>query len=88
MATEKGKKDAGNQPKQAAGKSGGGGGKSGGGDPAAPDYPNDNIRLGAAGQSLFTKAAGIGALALVAAVGLGSMEGDGFRHFSLSYLTA
>ena len=88
MATEKGKKDAGKEPKQAAGKSGGGGGgKSGGGD-AAPDYPNDNIRLGAAGQSLFTKAAGIGALALAAAVGLGSMEGDGFRHFSLSYLTA
>jgi hypothetical protein len=90
MATEKGKKDAGKEPKKATGKSGGdggGGGKSGGGD-GQPDYPNDNIRLGAAGQSLFTKAAGVGVVALAAAVGLGSTYGDGFHHFSLSYLTA
>jgi len=94
MATEKGKKDAEKSPKKstdkaASGSSGGGGGKSGGGSGGSgPDYPNDNIRLGAAGQSLFTKAAGLGAVGLAVAVALGSMEGDGFRRFSLSYVTA
>jgi hypothetical protein len=87
MATEKGKKDEGKEPKKAAG-GGDGGGKSGGSSDAGPDYAKDNIRLGAAGQSLLTKAAGIGAAALAAAVALGSMEGDDFRRFSLSYVTA
>ncbi len=95
MATEKGKQDAEKSPKKsgdkaASGASGGGGaGKSGGGSGGSgPDYPNDNIRLGAAGQALFTKAAGIGAAGLAVAVALGSMQGDGFRRFSLSYVTA
>ncbi len=94
MATEKGKQDAGKSPKKSAEKASsgaGGSGSSGGGKGSGgsgPDYPNDNIRLGAAGQSLFTKAAGLGAIGLAAAVALGSMEGDGFRRFSLSYLTA
>ncbi|MES1183035.1 MAG: hypothetical protein ABUL60_04420 [Myxococcales bacterium] len=95
MATEKGKQDAGKQPKKSAEKAGGsgsaGGGSNGGGKGGGnvgPDYPDDNIRLGAAGQSLFTKAAGIGAVGLAAAVALGSMQGDGFRRFSLSYVTA
>lgn len=92
MATEKGKKDAGKEPKKAekAGGSGGGskGGGGGGSGPAQPDYAGDNIRLGAAGQSIFTKAAAVGAVGLAAAVGLGSSAGDGFKHFSLSYTTA
>ena len=94
MATEKGKQDASKQPKKSAekadgGSSGGGGSKAGGGSGnLGPDYADDNIRLGAAGQSLFNMAAGIGALGLAAAVGLGSMQGDGFRRFSLSYVTA
>lgn len=85
MATEKAKKDAGKQQKPAetgGGKSGGSGGKGGS---SGPEYRNDNIRLGAAGQSLFTKAAAIGALGLAAAVGLGASANDGFRRFSLSY---
>src|SRR6187402_261068 len=93
MATEKGKQDKSGKPKQAAAKSGGGsgGGGGGGGKPsggAGPDYPNDNIRLGAAGQSLFTKAAVIGAVGLAAAVGLGATQADDFKRFSLSYVTA
>ncbi len=94
MATEKGKQDAGKQPKKSAekaggGSSGGGGSKGGGGSGnLGPDYADDNIRLGAVGESLFKTAAGIGALGMAAAVGLGSMEGDGFRRFSLSYVTA
>ena len=96
MATEKGKQDEAKQPKKSADKADGGGssggkgngGGSSGGGGRGPDYAADNIRLGAAGQSLFTAAAGIGALGLAAAVGLGSMEGDGFRRFSLSYVTA
>lgn len=92
MATEKGKKDA-KQPKKSAEKAGGSGGSGGkggssGGGGQGPDYAADNIRLGAAGQSLFTKAAGIGALGLAVALGLGSAAGDGFHHFSLSYVTA
>jgi hypothetical protein len=79
MATEKGNKDA-SKPKSD------GGGKGAG--PGGPDYAADNIRLGAAGQALFTKAAGVGALALLVAAVLGSLEGDGFRRFSLSYVTA
>jgi hypothetical protein len=81
MATEKGKKDSGKQPAKSAEKASGSSG-------AAPDYKADNIRLGAAGQSLFTKAAGIGALGIAAAAGLGSMQGDDFKRFSLSYVTA
>ncbi len=94
MATEQANKDAGKSPKNSAEKAAGGAGGSGnlgggqGSGGAGPDYPNDNIRLGAAGQSMFTKAAGLGAVCLAAAVALGSMEGDGFRRFSLSYLTA
>jgi hypothetical protein len=93
MATEKGNKDAGKQPKKSAQKAGGsgsaGGGSGGkGGGNVGPDYPDDNLRLGAAGQSLFTKSAGIGALGLVVAAVLGSMADDGFRRFSLSYVTA
>jgi hypothetical protein len=95
MATEKGKKDASKEPKKDAAKSGGSGGSkgssgggSGGGTPQGPDYADDNIRLGAAGQSVFTKAAGIGVVGLAAAAALGSMQGDSFKHFSLSYLTA
>lgn len=91
MATEKGKKDASKEAKPAA-KGGGGGGKgsSAGGSGAAsgPEYTADNVRLGAAGQALFTKAAGIGVAALVIAAVLGSMENDDFRRFSLSYVTA
>ncbi|HXK17275.1 MAG TPA: hypothetical protein VNG33_05725, partial [Polyangiaceae bacterium] len=92
MATEKGKQDTGKQPKKSAEKAGGGGSgggsKGGGSGSSGPEYADDNIRLGAAGQSLFNMAAGIGALGLAAAVGLGSMQGDGFRRFSLSYVTA
>jgi hypothetical protein len=91
MATEKGKKDADKQPKKSAEKAGGGSGGSGSGGSAGgsgPDYPSDNIRLGAAGQALFTKAAGVGVVGLVLAVALGSMANDGFRRFSLSYVTA
>jgi hypothetical protein len=91
MATEKGKKDAGKQPKKSdekVGGSAGGGGKASSGGGSGPDYPNDNIRLGAAGQALFTKAAAVGAIGLAIAVALGSMEGDGFHRFSLSYVTA
>jgi hypothetical protein len=93
MATEKGKKDASKEPKKDAGKSGGSGGGKGssgasGSTPQGPHYEADNIRLGAAGQSLFTKAAGIGVAALVVAAVLGSMENDGFKRFSLSYVTA
>jgi hypothetical protein len=90
MATEKGNKDSDKQPKKAAGGSGDkGGGKSGGGAvAAAPDYAADNIRLGAAGQSLFTKAAAVGAIGIAVAVGLGSAAGDDFKRFSLSYVTA
>ncbi|HVY26258.1 MAG TPA: hypothetical protein VHB79_06880 [Polyangiaceae bacterium] len=91
MATEKGKKDEGKEPKKAdKGGSGGGskGGSGGGSGPTQPEYADDNIRLGAAGQSLFTKAAAVGAVGLAAAVGLGSSAGDGFKRFSLSYTTA
>jgi hypothetical protein len=88
MATEKGKKDAGKQPQKSAEKAGGSGGSGGSGGNIGPEYADDNIRLGAAGQSLFTKAAGIGAVGLAVAVALGSMQGDGFRRFSLSYVTA
>jgi hypothetical protein len=87
MATEKGNKDAGKQPQKSADKSGGGG-KSVSGGGSGPHYPNDNIRLGAAGGSLFGKAVGVGVVGLAAAVALGSMEGDHFRRFSLSYVTA
>jgi hypothetical protein len=93
MATEKGKKDASKEPTKDAksGGSGGGKGSSGGGSggaPQGPDYAEDNIRLGAAGQALFTKAAGVGVAALVVAAVLGSMESDDFKRFSLSYVTA
>jgi hypothetical protein len=104
MATEKGKQDASKEPKKDAAKSGGsGGGKGGsgggsgstppggpqaGGPQQGPEYAADNIRLGAAGQALFTKAAGIGVAGLVIAAVLGSMESDGFKRFSLSYVTA
>ncbi len=91
MATEKGKKDAGKEPKKVAAKAGGsgsgGGGKDGGGG-SGPEYAADNIRLGAAGQALFTKAVGIGVAGLLIAAVLGSMEDDAFKRFSLSYVTA
>jgi hypothetical protein len=93
MASETGKKDAEKQPKKAdkaGGDKGGKGTKAGGpsGGGFGPDYTADNIRLGAAAQALFTKAAGIGALGLALAVGLGSAEGDGFQRFSLAYVAA
>jgi hypothetical protein len=92
MATDKGKKDSEKQPKKAEGGSSGGkgGGKSTGssGMSSQPEYAADNIRLGEAGQSMFTKAAAVGAIAIAAAVGLGSSQGDGFLRFSLSYITA
>ena len=96
MATEKGNKDAGKEPKKATGKAGGGSGGGGkgtdkgasSGAASGPEYSADNIRLGAAGQSLFTKAAGIGVVGLVLAAVLGSMENDAFKRFSLSYVTA
>ena len=91
MATEKPKKDAGKQPKQTSkGAGGGSAGKGGGGSSGSPgpDYAGDNIRLGSAGQSLFTTAAAIGGIGIAAAVGLGAMSGDGFQRFSLSYVTA
>ncbi len=91
MATEKGNKDAGKQPKKSAEKAGGGGssgGSSGGGGGHGPEYGADNIRLGAHAQSLFGKAAGVGVVGLAIAVGLGAAAGDGFRRFSLSYVTA
>lgn len=95
MATEKGNKDASKEPKKDVAKSGGAGsggkgGSSGGSGsaPQGPDYAGDNIRLGAAGQAMFTKAAGIGVAGLVIAAVLGSMESDGFKRFSLSYVTA
>jgi hypothetical protein len=93
MATEKAKKDADKKPKKADGGSGGksGAGKSSsgsGGSGGGPEYAHDNIRLGAAGQSLFGKAAAIGGVGIAAAVGLGSAAGDGFQRFSLSYVTA
>jgi hypothetical protein len=90
MATEKGKKDASKEPKQGGG-SGAGKGGSGGGSgspPQGPEYADDNIRLGALGQSVFTKAAGVGVAGLAVAAVLGSMQADDFKHFSLSYLTA
>jgi hypothetical protein len=90
MATEKGKKDA--EPKKSTEKSGGGsggkGGSGGGSGPTQPEYADDNIRLGAAGQSLFTKAAAVGVVGLAAAAGLGASANDGFHRFSLSYVTA
>lgn len=48
----------------------------------------DSIRLGEEGKGLFVRAAAISGAALVIAVVLGSSEGDGFRRFSFSYLTA
>jgi hypothetical protein len=64
--------------------------------PAAPEGAeqvpiegfSDNIRMAAAGNSLFAIAGGIAVIALVGAAILGSMEGDGFRRFLHSYLTA
>lgn len=91
MATEKGKKDAGKEPKKATAKAGGGSGggdKKGSSGAVGPEYEGDNIRIGAAGQSLFTKAVGIGVVGIAAAAALGSMENDAFKRFSLSYVTA
>src|SRR5688572_996242 len=48
----------------------------------------DNIRLAEAGQSLFVKAAAVAVVALGAAAVLGMTKGDGFKHFSHSYLVA
>jgi hypothetical protein len=87
MATEKGKKDAGKEPKKAAPKASDGD-KGGSSVATGPEYAADNIRLGAAGQSLFTKALGLGAAGLALAAVLGSMENDAFKRFSLAYVTA
>ncbi|RYZ01779.1 MAG: quinol:cytochrome C oxidoreductase [Myxococcales bacterium] len=90
MATEQGKKDSEQRPKKSAGGAGGkGGGKSASGAAgSAPEYAADNIRLGAAGQALFTKAAAVGVIGIAAAAGLGAAAGDDFKRFSLSYVTA
>jgi hypothetical protein len=95
MATsDQGPKSANTKPKKSpdkarggsAGNDGGSRGSGSGG--SGPEYADDNIRLGAFGPSLFTKAAGIGVVSLVLAAVLGSLENDGFHRFSLSYVTA
>ena len=48
----------------------------------------DNIRLAEVGQSLFVKAAGVGAVALGISAFLGAGENDGWSRFSHSYLVA
>jgi len=48
----------------------------------------DNIRAGAVASSLFGKAAAVAAFGLGISAVLGMMQNDGYRRFSLSYLTA
>ncbi|MFZ5891167.1 MAG: quinol:cytochrome C oxidoreductase [Myxococcota bacterium] len=48
----------------------------------------DNIRAGAVASSLVTKAGAVAALGLGATAVLGMMQNDGWKRFSLSYLTA
>ncbi|MEO7032782.1 MAG: quinol:cytochrome C oxidoreductase [Polyangiaceae bacterium] len=48
----------------------------------------DNTLLAEVGQSLFVKAAAVGALALGISLFLGSAENDGWNRFSHSYLVA
>jgi hypothetical protein len=48
----------------------------------------DNIRAGAVASSLFVKAAVVAVAGLGISAVLGMMQNDGFRRFSLSYLTA
>jgi len=84
MATEKGKQDASNQPKKSAEKAAAVAAL-GGAAPKVrrrlwqlgPEYADDNIRLGAAGQSCSTRRRHRRA-GLVAAVGLGSWRATGF----------
>ncbi|HEV8245741.1 MAG TPA: hypothetical protein VGP93_08230, partial [Polyangiaceae bacterium] len=49
---------------------------------------SDNIRLANDAQGLFTKAAGVAAVALVVAAVLGNGKNDGFKSFLHSYLAA
>lgn len=74
MASDKGKKDGKNQKKAPK-------------EPKGEDF-GDNIRLADLAPALTRNAAIVGVAGIVAAVALGSMEGDGFRRFFHSYLTA
>jgi hypothetical protein len=49
---------------------------------------DDNIRLGAVGDALFTRAGVAGIALLAAGVGLGASRGDHFQQFFHSYLVA
>lgn len=48
----------------------------------------DKVRAGGAAGSLLTKGGGLAVLGLGATAVLGMMQNDGFKRFSLSYLTA
>ncbi|HEY8945328.1 MAG TPA: hypothetical protein VIM73_13750 [Polyangiaceae bacterium] len=54
----------------------------------AAELHGDKIRVDEAANSLFTKAALVGAAGLGVALVLGQMEGDSFRRFSYAYLVA
>jgi hypothetical protein len=56
--------------------------------PASTNGFPDDIRLAGVGQKLFVIAGGVGAFSLIVAVILGQTEGDNWRRFSISYLTA
>ncbi len=51
-----------------------------------PSLNETNITMGGFGQKVFSISAIIGVVGLAATVGLGFIEGDGFRHFGYSYL--
>lgn len=68
-----------------SGDGGGHGGHGGGHDDG--DF-HDNIQLGAEADGLMKVAGGIGAVALVASIGLGVSANDGLDQFSWSYLVA
>src|SRR5581483_8486101 len=79
MATENGKKDKKKAKASKAPKAD---------KPKSPNGFPDDIRLAGVGQKLFVQAAAVGGLGLILAVILGNAEGDNWRRFSLSYLTA
>ncbi|HET9954928.1 MAG TPA: hypothetical protein VFQ61_10515 [Polyangiaceae bacterium] len=54
----------------------------------AADRFGDNIRAGSLASGVLTKAGAAAAVGLGATVVLGMMQGDGFKRFSYSYLTA
>ncbi|HEY2409380.1 MAG TPA: hypothetical protein VGI10_25415 [Polyangiaceae bacterium] len=85
MASENGKK---NDKKKAKARKGG---KQPKGEQAAAESTHgfaDQIQLAGAGQKLFVQAAVVAGFAFILAVILGNSEGDGWRRFSFSYLTA